>query len=134
MWQEPERQPGTDEPFTPREARVKWLQREMHALQAMLEDKHGKPAGTPASYWDTPFETQEQRMNKMFQKLGQRGGGVLEDCVRSFPIALPRLSGMEIFENAALQAGDWLAQIRPPHRRHINESGSVVGSASWNAR
>ena len=102
---EPERQQDVERPCTPREARLKWLQREMNALQAMLEEKHGKPSGSRAGYWDTPFETQDQRMRKLLQQGGQRGSGTseekVEDCLRSFPITLPRLVEPNV-QNAAL--------------------------------
>ena len=41
--------------LTAREARLKWLEREMRSLQEMLAEKHGSPH-KPSEYWSQPCE------------------------------------------------------------------------------
>ena len=107
---------SSEQPLTPREARMKWLQREVEALQIMMQSKHARPTAKESSYWDAPFETPEQKTARMFPRKGQKDIGEteerVEDSLRSFPITLPRLIEPSV-QNAALQAGDWLTQVRP---------------------
>ena len=95
---------------------MKWLQREVEALQIMMQSKHARPTAKESSYWDAPFETPEQKTARMFPRKGQKDIGEteerVEDSLRSFPITLPRLIEPSV-QNAALQAGDWLTQVRP---------------------
>lgn len=61
----------------------------------MMQEKHARPAEKGSSSWDAPFETRDQRAIRMLQRKGHKDSGAaeerVEDCLRSFPITLPRL-------------------------------------------
>ena len=92
----------------PSEARTMWLERELKSLQATVERMAGDKK--TSTYWETPF-----------MKSGEAGPSASlqgefrefrEENLRSVPINIPSLVSPEA-ANAALEAGDWLAQLRP---------------------
>ena len=99
---------------SPREARMAWLEREVEMLRKVLHEQHGNPPRAMSDYWGQPVggagRAGQQRHEGARQKpeVEER----VEDSLRSFPITLPRLVEPNT-QNAALQAGDWLAQVRP---------------------
>ena len=64
------RQAGERGETSGREAKLKWLEREMRFLQDMLAEKHGDQ-GKPWEYWHQPFEPAGSGS-------GRESGGLLE--------------------------------------------------------
>ena len=98
---------------TPPEARAQWIEREMKMLQGELE--RIKPQGMSGAYWGQPVQRYAELGGETAGKGRPRGWGVgeeKEESLRQVPIVLPKLvepGG----KNSMLDAGDWLAQLRP---------------------
>lgn len=90
---------------SPPEARTWWLEQELKSLQATVERLAGDRK--TSAYWGAPVSRTEE------PEIRDRGAGeTREEQLRSVPITLPLLVSPEA-SNAALEAGDWLAQLRP---------------------
>ena len=91
--------------MTPEQARTAWLEREVTALQAAM---HRMQRGSLSEeYWGKPVDRDPQGSSQ-----ARRDGDDREDPLRSVPIVLPRLADSSS-KTASLEAGDWLAQLRP---------------------
>ena len=129
----------TEEVLSPREARMRWLEREVQMLQGAMEQSTKK---VREGYWSNPYERRypaeeqernggmdHQLMEEINQRLRSDGNerrvmsgeesrmrkGVedrTEDALRSFPITLPKLVDPGS-KHSALHAGDWIAQVKP---------------------
>ena len=90
---------------SPFEARTLWLEQEVRSLQSTVERMASEKS--MSAYWEQPiFRTQDyEGRPKEFPE-------VKEESLRSVPITIPTLVSPEA-SNAALEAGDWLAQLRP---------------------
>ena len=93
-------------PPAPSDERTRRLEREVRSLQATLERMAGEKKSS--QYWAHPV-TKTETPDWM-------GAGssteVKEESLRSVPITIPALVSPDA-PNAALEAGDWLAQLRP---------------------
>ena len=124
-----ERSSGREEPQvpSPREARMMWLEREVQSLQTLIAGQ--QPAQWVSSYWGQGYERQEppkpyhgeeyererRQGQETVRQINQRaasGRQEKEDLLRSFPVVLPKLVDPGD-RHSALQAGDWIAQVRP---------------------
>ena len=93
---------------TPPEARAMWLERELKSLQATVEKMAGERRAS--GYWETPFiKMDDPAQPSSFQNDFRE---FREENLRSVPISIPALVAPGS-ANAALEAGDWLAQLRP---------------------
>lgn len=88
------------------ESKTMWLEQEVRSLQATLERMTGEKK--TSTYWDQPVHRSADP--------DPPGASVMletkEEALRSVPITIPVLVPPEA-RNAALEAGDWLAQLRP---------------------
>ena len=98
------------------EQRVSWLERELKSLQEVLE-QHRSP-GT-SEYWGAPPPMPPVEPSPPpppplpVGASGRRGREEMEDeALRSVPITFPKLPEATS-KTAALEAGDWLAQLAP---------------------
>ena len=95
------------------------LQEEINRLQKKLDEQKGKSwtkRSVDAGYWQFPEgEGNEGRREER---------GSMEETLRSVPITLPKLVDPSV-KNASLEAGDWIAQIKP------YVSDVAPGAAAW---
>ena len=104
--------PGPQQPggvVSSAEARTLWLEREVQALQAKLERVEQRGG----AYWSHPvLRTEEPTCPPPPPPPEKPEAEKKEEWLRAVPIQLPRLVEPTV-QHAALEAGDWLAQIRP---------------------
>ena len=83
-----------------------WLEREVRSLQATLQ----KMAGDKklSTYWDQPIHRSPDMEPRSVDGVGE----AKEESLRSVPSTIPSLVPPDA-RNASLEAGDWLAQLRP---------------------
>ena len=97
---------GAPMPSTATEARTRWLEKEVRSLQATLEKMAGE--ARPSGYWEQPIYRAPELEHRGVESVGE----AKEESLRSVPITIPSLVPPDA-KNAALEAGDWLAQLRP---------------------
>ena len=95
------------------------LQEEINRLQKRLDEQKGKSwtkRSVDVGYWQFPEgEGNESRREEK---------GSTEETLRSVPITLPKLVDPSV-KNASLEAGDWIAQIKP------YVSDVAPGASAW---
>ena len=91
---------------TAAEAKTMWLERGVRSLQATLQKMAGDKK--MSAYWDQPIHRSPDMEPRSVDGVGE----AKEESLRSVPSTIPSLVPPDA-RNASLEAGDWLAQLRP---------------------